>query len=55
LVGNLAAGYADLVPRASAAQSLVVAAGLALLCVLAALVVARRALRGSIVEGLRGG
>ena len=55
LVGNLAAGYADLVPRATVAESLVVAAGLALLCVLAALVVARRALRGSIVEGLRGG
>ena len=55
LVGNLAAGYADLVPRATVAESLVVAAGLALLCLLAALVVARRALRGSIVEGLRGG
>ena len=55
LVGNLAAGYADLVPRATVAESLVVAAGLAVLCLLAALVVARRALRGSIVEGLRGG
>ena len=55
LVGNLAAGYADLVPRATVAESLVVAAGLALLCLLAALVVARRALRGSIVEGLRSG
>ncbi len=55
LVGNLAAGYADLVPRASIGQALIVAAGLIALCLLAALLVARRALRGSIVEGLRGG
>jgi ABC-type lipoprotein release transport system permease subunit len=55
LVASLAAGYADLVPRASAGQALLVVTGLALLCLLAAVVVARRALRASIVEGLRSG
>jgi ABC-type lipoprotein release transport system permease subunit len=55
LVGDLAAGYADLVPRASLGQALLVAAGLILLSLLAALLVARRALRASIVAGLRGG
>ena len=55
LVGDLAAGYADLVPRASLGQSLAVGAGLIVLCLLAALLVARRTLRESIVAGLRGG
>ena len=55
LVGHLAAGYADLVPRASLGQSLAVGAGLILLCLLAALLVAQRTLRESIVAGLRSG
>jgi hypothetical protein len=55
LVGDLAAGYADLVPRASIGQALAVAAGLIVLCLLAALLVARRTLRESIVAGLRSG
>ncbi len=55
LVSRLAAGYADLVPRASIGQSLLVAAGMSLLCIVAALLVAQRTLRDSIVAGLRGG
>jgi hypothetical protein len=55
LVGRMAAGYADLLPRAGAGQALLVVGALALLCVLAAAVVARRAVRASIVTGLRRG
>lgn len=53
LVGRMAAGYADLVPRATLGQALAVLAGLLVLCGLAAAVVARRTLRTSIVTGLR--
>lgn len=52
-VGALAAGYADVVPVVGLGQALGVAAGLALLCVLAAGVVARRAVREPIIAGLR--
>jgi hypothetical protein len=55
LVGRMAAGYADVLPRSGAGQSLLVAAGLAVLCALAASVVARRAVRTPIVAGLRRG
>jgi hypothetical protein len=53
LVGRMAAGYADLVPRAGLGQALLVVAGLAVLCVLAAAVVMRRTVRAPIVAGLR--
>jgi ABC-type antimicrobial peptide transport system permease subunit len=52
-VGALAAGYADLAPRASAGQALLIAVGVLVLCAIAAAVVARRAMRVSIVSGLR--
>jgi ABC-type antimicrobial peptide transport system permease subunit len=52
-VAARAAGYADLRPGLSAGQTALVAAGLALLCALAAWLVARRTVRASIVEGLR--
>jgi LPXTG-motif cell wall-anchored protein len=55
LVGRMAAGYADVLPRSGTGQSLLVAAGLAVLCALAASVVARRAVRTPIVAGLRRG
>jgi hypothetical protein len=55
LVGAMAAGYADLLPRAGVGQALLVAAGLAALCLLAAVTVAHRTMRSSIVEGLRRG
>jgi hypothetical protein len=55
LVGRMAAGYADLLPRAGTGQALLVVAGLAVLCVLAAVLVARRTVRSSIVTGLRRG
>lgn len=54
LIGELAAGYASLPLDASAGQVLLVSAGAASLAGLAALLVARRAERQSIVSGLRG-
>jgi hypothetical protein len=55
LVGRMAAGYAELLPRAGTGQALLVVAGLAVLCLLAAALVAQRTLRTSIVTGLRRG
>jgi hypothetical protein len=52
-VGGLAAGYADLAPRPVAGQALLVAAGLALLGLLAAAWVARAVVREPPVAGLR--
>ena len=53
LVGRLAAGYADLSPQSSAAQAALALGGLALLGVVAAAWVARRATAEAPVEGLR--
>jgi hypothetical protein len=54
-VGALAAGYADVVPAVGLGQALLVTAGLAVLCALAAALVARRTIREPIVPGLRSG
>jgi ABC-type lipoprotein release transport system permease subunit len=53
LVGRLAAGYADLGPRSSAGQVALALGGLALLSVVAAAWVARRAMSEPPVAGLR--
>jgi ABC-type lipoprotein release transport system permease subunit len=53
LVGRLAAGYADLAPRSSAAQAALALGGLALLGVVAAAWVARRAMAAPPLQGLR--
>jgi ABC-type antimicrobial peptide transport system permease subunit len=53
LVGRLAAGYADLGPQSSAGQAALAFGGLALLGVIAAAWVARRATAEAPVEGLR--
>jgi hypothetical protein len=53
LVGHLAAGYADLTPRSSAGQAALALGGLALLGLVAAAWVARRATAEAPVEGLR--
>jgi hypothetical protein len=55
LVGRVAAGYADVLPRAGAGQALLVAGGLGVLCTFAAALVARRTARSPIVSGLRRG
>ena len=55
LVGRMAAGYADLLPRAGTGQAVLVALALAALCAVAAAVVMRRTLQMSIVDGLRRG
>jgi ABC-type antimicrobial peptide transport system permease subunit len=52
-VGGLAAGYADLAPQPAAGQALLVAAGLAVLGLLAAAWVARAVVREPPVAGLR--
>jgi ABC-type lipoprotein release transport system permease subunit len=53
LVGHLAAGYADLGPQSSAGQAALVLGGLALLGVVAAAWVARRATAAPPLQGLR--
>ena len=53
LVGHLAAGYADLAPQSSAAQAALALGGLALLGVVAAAWVARRATAAPPLQGLR--
>jgi hypothetical protein len=53
LVAHLAAGYADLGPQSSAGQAAIALGGLALLGVVAAAYVARRATAEPPVEGLR--
>jgi hypothetical protein len=53
LVGRLAAGYADLTPQSSAAQAALALGGLALLGVVAAAWVARRAMAAPPLQGLR--
>jgi hypothetical protein len=53
LVGHLAAGYADLGPRSSAGQAALAFGGLALLGVVAAAWVARRATAAPPLQGLR--
>jgi putative ABC transport system permease protein len=53
VVGRMAAGYADLLPRAGAGQAALVVVCLLALCAVAAAVVARRTLRTPIVVGLR--
>jgi len=53
LVGRLAAGYADLGPQSSAGQAALALGGLALLGIVAAAWVARRATAAPPVEGLR--
>ena len=53
IVGRMAAGYAELVPRAGAGQAALVVAGLLALCCVASGLVARRTVRASIVAGLR--
>ena len=55
LVGRMAAGYAELLPRPGTGQAALVLAGLAVLCLLAAVLVAQRTLRTPIVTGLRRG
>jgi hypothetical protein len=53
LVGRLAAGYADLGPQSSAGQAAIALGGLALLGVVAAAWVARRATAAPPLQGLR--
>ena len=53
LVGHLAAGYADVAPQSSAAQAALALGGLALLGVVAAAWVARRATAAPPLQGLR--
>jgi hypothetical protein len=53
LVGRLAAGYADLRPQSSAGQAALALGGLALLGVVAAAWVARRATAAPPLQGLR--
>jgi predicted lysophospholipase L1 biosynthesis ABC-type transport system permease subunit len=53
LVGDLAAGYADLTARSQPGQAVAVAAGMAVLAVVAAAWVARRAVAEPPVAGLR--
>jgi hypothetical protein len=53
LVGHLAAGYADLAPQSSAGQAALALGGLALLGVVAAAWVARRAIALPPLQGLR--
>jgi hypothetical protein len=53
LVGHLAAGYADVGPRSSVGQAAVAVGGLAVLGVVAAAWVTRRALAEPPVAGLR--
>ena len=50
---RMAAGYAELIPRAGAGQAALVVAGLLALSVLAAALVAHRTVRAPIVTGLR--
>jgi hypothetical protein len=53
LVGHLAAGYADLGPQSSPGQAALAVGGLAVLGVVAAAWVARRAIAAPPLEGLR--
>jgi lysozyme family protein len=53
LVGRLAAGYADLRPQSSPAQAALALGGLALLGLVAAAWVARRATAAPPLQGLR--
>jgi hypothetical protein len=53
LVGHLAAGYADVSPRSSVGQAAVAVGGLAVLGVVAAVWVTRRAVAEPPVAGLR--
>jgi hypothetical protein len=53
LVGRMAAGYAELVPRAGLGQAALVVAGLLALAAAATALVARRVLREPVVLGLR--
>ena len=53
LVGRMAAGYAELLPRAGIGQAALIVAGLLVLCAVAAALVAYRTVRAPIVAGLR--
>jgi ABC-type lipoprotein release transport system permease subunit len=53
LVGRMAAGYAELVPRAGTGQAALVVAGLLILCAISSALVTHRTVSAPVVVGLR--